>query len=328
MHGMHISAIDLNLAVVLRALLEERSVTRAARRLALSQSATSHALGRLRAIANDPLFVRTRTGLVPTARAEAMADVVRSSVAALEAAFLAQAPFDPRTVERTFRLRPSDYVEHLLVPRLFERLAKVAPKIDLFARSVATEPALALEQGELDLLIQPTRTGEQVGRFHTEVLWDDHFVGIARRGHPLTRGRVTPERFANASHAVISPRGQPGGGMIDEALKQRGLLRRIAFTTPSFLAAPQVVATTNLVMLLPTRIAVALEKKLGLALFDPPLDIPGFQMAMFWHNRHDSDPAHAFVRKEIARVAAALPQPERLSRRRTRQKLEKQPLGS
>jgi len=317
MHGVHISAIDLNLAVVLRALLDERSVSRAARQLGLSQSATSHALGRLRALVKDPLFVRTRTGLVPTARAEAMADTVRSSVAALEGTFFAPSPFDPRTVERTFRLRPSDYVEYLLVPRLLERLAKVAPRVNVFARPVATEPTLALEQAQLDLLIQPTRTGEQTDGFHMQELWDDHFVGIARRGHPLTRGRVTVERFARASHALVSPRGQPGGGRIDEALEQHGLLRRIAFTTPSFLAAPQVVAMTDLVMILPARIAATLVGQLRIAIFDPPLEVPGFRMAMFWHDRHHSDPAHAFIRGEIAQIAATLPGPASPSRRET-----------
>ncbi len=317
LHGMHISAVDLNLAVVLRALLDERSVSRAARRLGLSQSATSHALGRLRALVQDPLFVRTRTGLVPTARAEAMAAAVRSSVAALETTFLAPPPFDPRTVEQTFRIRSSDYVEYLLVPRLLERLAKVAPKVDVSARAAVKEPTLALEEGQLDLLIQPTRSGEQTDGFPMDELWDDRLVGLARRGHPLTRGRITLERFASASHALVSPRGQPGG-MVDDVLKQHGITRRIAFTTPSFLVGPQVVAKTDLVMILPARIAAALERQLRLATFEPPLEVPGFRMAMFWHDRHDSDPAHAFIRREIAQVAAALPRPASLEPRRTR----------
>jgi DNA-binding transcriptional LysR family regulator len=316
MHGMQISAVDLNLAVVLRALLDERSVSRAARRLGLSQSATSHALGRLRTLVQDPLFVRTRTGIVPTARAEAMADIVRSSVGALEATFLTPRQFDPRTVERTFRIRPSDYVEYLIIPRLLERLAKVAPRVSIFARPMATEPTLALEEGQLDLLIQPTRSGEQTDGFHMEELWDERLVGIARRGHPLTKGRVTLERFASASHALVSPRGEPGG-MVDDVLKQHGMRRRIAFTTPSFLVAPHVVAMTDLVMVLPERIATALQEQLRLATFEPPLEVPGFRMAMFWHDRHDSDPAHAFIRREIAQVAA-LPSPASLTRRRKR----------
>jgi DNA-binding transcriptional LysR family regulator len=314
---MQISAVDLNLAVVLRALLDERSVSRAARQLGLSQSATSHALSRLRALVQDPLFVRTRTGIVPTARAEGMADAVRSSVATLEATFFASPPFDPRTLERTFLLRPSDYVEYLLVPRLLERLAKTAPKVGLFARAVVTEPTVALEQGQLDLLIQPTRSGEQTDGFHMEELWEERLVGIARRGHPLTRGRVTLQRFAAASHVLVSPRGQPGG-MVDDVLKRHGVPRRIAFTTPSFLVAPQVVATTDLVMILPGRIAAALAGQLGLATFEPPLEVPGFRMAMFWHDRHDSDPAHSFIRREIAQVVDALPSSASLTRRRTR----------
>jgi DNA-binding transcriptional LysR family regulator len=306
---MHISAIDLNLVVVLRALLDEKSVSRAARRLGLSQSATSHALGRLREVVKDPLFVRTRAGLVPTARAEAMAASVRASLDALDETLFARTPFDPGTVKRTFHIRPSDYVEFLVIPRLIERLAEVAPGVDLFARSTATEPTLALERGELDLLIQPPRTGEQTEAFHMEKIWDEQFMGIARRGHPLTRGRMTLKRFASARHALVAPRGQPGGGRIDEALREHRLQRHIAFRTPSFLAAPQVVAATDLVMVLPARLATALARQLRLATFEPPVEIPGFEMAMFWHDRHDSDPVHAFLRMEIAHVAAALPEP-------------------
>jgi DNA-binding transcriptional LysR family regulator len=313
---MHISAVDLNLVVVLRALLDERSVSRAARRLGLSQSATSHALGRLREVVKDPLFVRTRTGLVPTARAEAMAASVRASLDALDETLFAHAPFDPGTVKRTFHIRPSDYVEFLVVPRLIERLVEVAPGVDLFARATATEPALALEQGELDLLIQPPRTGEQTEGFHMQKLWDEQFVGIARKGHPFTRGRVTLKQFASAKHALVAPRGQPGGGRIDEALREHGLQRHIAFRTPSFLAAPQVVAATDLVMILPARLATALAGQLRLATFQAPVEIPGFEMAMFWHDRQDSDPVHAFLRMEVAHVAAALPGPAGKSRHR------------
>jgi DNA-binding transcriptional LysR family regulator len=246
-----------------------------------------------------------------------MADAIHSSVAALEATFFAPPPFDPKTVERTFHIRPSDYVEYLLVPRLLERLADVAPRVTVSARSVVAEPTLALEAGQLDVLIQPTRSGEQTEGFHMAELWDERLVGIVRRGHPFTRGRVTLERFAAASHALVSPRGDPGG-MVDDVLKQHGLSRHVAFTTPSFLVAPQVVATTDLVMVLPARIAAALEGQLHLATFEPPLDVPGFRMAMFWHDRHDSDPAHAFIRGEIARVAAALPRPAGLAPRRSR----------
>ncbi|HEX3902074.1 MAG TPA: LysR substrate-binding domain-containing protein [Polyangia bacterium] len=140
-------------------------------------------------------------------------------------------------------------------------------------------------------------------------LWNEEFVGIARRGHPLTRGRVTLGRFASAKHVLVAPRGQPGGGRIDDALREHGLQRHIAFRTPSFLAAPQVVAATDLVMILPARLATALAGQLRLATFEPPVQVPGFEMAMFWHDRHDSDPVHAFLRMEVAHIAAALAKP-------------------
>ncbi len=314
---MHISGIDLNLAVVLRALLDERNVSRAARKLGLSQSATSHALGRLRDLVQDPLFVRTRAGLVPTVRAEAMASAVRSAVSALETSLFAPPPFEPLTLARTFRVRPSDYVEFLIVPRLLERLAKVAPHVDLWARPAVIEPTVALETGQLDLLVQPTRTAEPTSGLHVERLWADHFVGVMRRGHPLAKGRLTLERFAAASHALVAPTGQPGG-IVEDALAKHGLSRRIAFTTPSFLVAPQVVAATDLLLIMPERVAAAIARTSQLVLFKPPLALPGFDVAMFWHGRHDSDAAHRFIRGEIARVAAALPRPSPSRSQRTR----------
>jgi DNA-binding transcriptional LysR family regulator len=249
-----------------------------------------------------------------------MAGAVRSAVNALEASFFAPPPFDAMTLKRTFHVRPSDYVEYLIVPRLLERLAKVAPNVDYSARTAASEPTLALEQGQLDLLIQPTRTGEQTEGLHMEELWDDHFVGVMRRGHPLAKGRLTLARFAAASHALVAPRGQPGG-IIDDLLEKHGLSRRIAFTTPSFLVAPQVVAATNLVLIVPARIAEAFVRRLPLVTFEPPLELPGFRIAMFWHHRHDSDPAHLFVRREVARAAAGLPEPSRPSLGRRKRKV-------
>jgi DNA-binding transcriptional LysR family regulator len=319
MQRVHIAGIDLNLAVVLRALLDERNVSRAARQLGLSQSATSHALGRLRELLQDPLFVRTRTGLVPTARAESMAGSVRAAMAALEASFFAPPPFDPLTVKRTFHIRPSDYVEYLIVPRLLERLAEVAPNVDFSARPAATEPTLALEQGQLDLLIQPTRTGDRTEGFHAQELWDDHLVGVMRRGHPLANGKLTLRRFAAARHALVAPRGQPGG-IVDDLLESHGLSRRIVFTTPSFLVAPQVAAATDLLLIIPARVAEACVGTLPLVRFEPPLPLPGFRVAMFWHDRHDSDPAHRFVRGEVARAAAALPEPSRAGQARRKRR--------
>ena len=306
MQRMHITGIDLNLAVVLRALLDARSVSRAARQLGLSQSATSHALGRLRTVMRDPLFVRTRAGLVPTPRAEAIARAVRTAVTTLEESLLVPPPFDPTMVQRTFHLRPSDYVEYLIVAALQVRLAERMPRVELRALPPAGEPTLALEQGELDLLIQPPRNGERTEGLHVQALWDDRLVGVMRRGHPLARGRMTLARFAAARHALVAPRGQPGG-MVDELLREHGLERRVAYMTPSFLAAPFVVAATDLLLVLPARVAETFVQRGDLVIFEPPLTLPGFRIAMFWHDRQDADPAHRLLRSEIAEVARAMP---------------------
>ncbi|MFT3695681.1 MAG: LysR family transcriptional regulator [Kofleriaceae bacterium] len=306
MQRVHISGIDLNLAIVLRALLDERSVSRAAKQLGLSQSATSHALARLRLVMQDPLFVRTRTGLVPTPRAEAIAQAVRTAVTALEQSLLVPPPFDPKAVRRTFHIRPSDYVEYLIVPPLQAQLAERMPNVELRALAPASDPVLALEQGELDLLVQPPMNGDRTERLHVRPLWEDRLVGVMRRGHPLARGRMTLARFAAARHALIAPRGEPGG-FVDDLLRERGLERRVAYMTPSFLAAPLIVAATDLLLVLPARVAETFVQRGDLTTFEPPVNLPGFRIAMFWHDRHDADPAHRLLRTEIAELAKAMP---------------------
>ncbi|HVH42085.1 MAG TPA: LysR family transcriptional regulator [Labilithrix sp.] len=313
MHRMHIAGIDLNLAVVLHVLLEERSVSRGARRLGLSQSATSHALARLRALLHDPLFVRTSTGLVPTARAEAMASTLASALSAIEGSFFSAPVFDPATARRTFHVGTSDYAEHVFMPPLLTRLAKQAPNMDVWTRAATEGATTALAQGQLDLVIAPGTAGDRTEGLHTVALWEDHFVFVVRRGHPLTRGKLTVDRFAGARHAFIAPRGRPGG-VVDEALAKRGRSRRIAFTTPNFLVAPQVVANTDLVITLASRVATVFAQALPLVLLPPPLELPGFRIAMFWHERRHADPAHQFLREEVTRAARELPASARTGR--------------
>lgn len=306
MHEMHIRGIDLNLALVLQTLLEERSVSRAAARLGLSQSATSHALARLRDIVKDPLFVRTSRGLTPTVRAEGMADALTTALASIERSFFAPPAFDPAHAKRTFEIGTSDYTEHLLLPPLLTRLAKVAPHMDVRTRATPNDPMTHLAHGDLDLGMWPIQTEEKTQTLHVAELWEDRFVGVVRRGHPLLKGKVTVDRYASARHAFIAPRGKAGGA-VDDALALKGRSRRVALMTPSFLIGPQVVAKTDLVITLGWRIASALAETLPLALFEPPVELAGFRLAMYWHERRHDDPAHRFLREEILAIAASLP---------------------
>lgn len=305
MHGMHLAGVDLNLAVVLHALLTERSVSRAAKRLGLSQSATSHALRRLRDLLGDPIVVRTREGIAPTPRADALTDKLSAALGALEEALLGAAAFDPKTVERRFYVSASDYAEFVLMPPLLARIATEAPGVDIWVRPYDEGLADHLRRGDVDLVLGVPASIENADGIRGAELFEERFVCLARKGHPLTRGKLTPERFAAARHAFIAPRGRPGGA-VDVALAEQGLERRVAFAVPHFLMVPHVVAATDLVVTVAERIARAFVTSLSLQVFEPPLALPPFSLFMFWHVRHDADPAQLWLRRTLASVAAEM----------------------
>ncbi|MFZ5482369.1 MAG: LysR family transcriptional regulator [Myxococcota bacterium] len=280
--------------VSLHALLETGSVTRAAKWMGVTQSAMSHTLARLRADLGDPLLVRSGRGLVPTARAEAMAPRLREAVEALEAAMAAAPAFHPATARRTLRVATTDLVELALLPAVLARLGHEAPGVDLQVRA-ALDAETALAAGQVDLAIQPLRADAPVAGLRTRALFHERFTCAMRRGHPLAEGELTPERFAAARHALVAPRGTPGG-VVDEVLAARGLSRRTVVIVPTFLVVPHLVATTDLVVTLPERIAVAFAGLLPLAVVPHPLDLPGFTISMVWHERAHADPGHRWLR--------------------------------
>jgi DNA-binding transcriptional LysR family regulator len=305
MHDMHLSAVDLNLAPVLHALLAERSVSRAAKRLGLSQSATSHALARLRDLLGDPLLVRSKEGLVPTPRALALEEPVELAVRSLEGTFLARPSFDPGTARRRFVIATSDYVETILLPGLIARLAADAPGVDLCVRSMEGEAEDELRRGEIDIVLGVHRDGAEGSTLRGVRLFDDDFVCMMRHGHPLAEGVLDVARFASARHALIAPRGRPGGP-VDEALAELGLARRVALSVPHFLVAPHVVARTDLVLTVARRIAETFAGMLPLAIVESPLALPTFTIGMQWGERNDTDPGHAWLRQRLAEAARGL----------------------
>jgi len=305
MHPMHLVGIDLNLALVLHSVLEERSVSRAARRLGLSQSATSHALARLRNLLDDPVVVRTPEGLAPTPRAQLLAPALASGLQALEQALLTRPAFDPSSAQRAFRLGASDYAEYLLLPPLLERLGKNAPLVDLWAVPLRPEQESQLATGDLDVAIGLPPATDRLAGLHLEPLFEERFVCLVRKGHPLTRGKLTVSRFAKARHALIAPRGRPGGA-VDSALEGRGLTRRVALAVPHFLVAPPIIARTDLVLTIAERIARAFRASLPLTVLDPPLPLPRFTVAMIWHERTHTDAACVWLRSAIREAASTV----------------------
>ncbi|MBK9037350.1 MAG: LysR family transcriptional regulator [Myxococcales bacterium] len=303
-----LAAVDLNLLRALDALLAERHVTRAAARLGLTQSAASHALARLRAQLGDPLLVRgPRGALVPTARAEALAPVVARALGELALVWRG-VEFDPATTARTFHVGAGDFAELVLLPALVARLAKVAPRIDLFVRPVPDDIGGAMAAGEVDVVLAPARPRDLTGGCYQRHLFDETFTCAMRADHPAARARLTLDRFCALDHLLIAPRGT-AGGFVDGALAALGRQRRVAVAVPHFLVAPLVLAATDLIATIPRRVAAAFEPGVALALRPPPLEVAGFGVHVLWHERTATDPAQAWLREQIVAVAGPPPAP-------------------
>lgn len=295
--------IDLNLLAVFDAVMTERHVTRAAKRLAMSQPAVSNALGRLRFMLKDELFLKIPTGVEPTPRAIELWGSVRAALAQIREA-LDPAAFDPATARSKFTIAMTDYTSALFLPSLMERLELKAPGIDLrVVPNTNINASTLLDRGEIDFGfgVYP----EQGSRFRTQVLFREEYVCAMRRDHPLTRQTLTPEAFASAKHLLISLTGD-ATGFIDRALEEIGMKRRIALTVNQFALAPVIVVKSDLIATL-TRRAIrrsGLENKLHLAPL--PIALAPTLVRLIWHERNERDPSHKWLRQEIAEIAAAV----------------------
>jgi DNA-binding transcriptional LysR family regulator len=306
MHYAHseLNAIDLNLVLALDALLTERHVTRAAMRLGISQSAASHALARLRELFDDPLLVRGPRGtMVSTSRADQLAPAVHRVLVDLAAVLRGDAAFDPATARRTFRIGGGDYVELVLLPRLLERIGRTAPGVDVWVHSFTEHGDTELAAGVLDLVIGPPRGAARPAGSFEKVLFDESFTCIVRAGHPLAGSKMTLARYCAAPHLLVAPRGTPGS-VVDDALAAVGRHRRIAAAIPHFLVVPYVIAGSDLVATLASRVAAMFSETLGLVCAPPPLAIPKFQIALAWHERTHQDAPHRWLRDQLIAVAA------------------------
>jgi DNA-binding transcriptional LysR family regulator len=301
MHSVHLSSIDLNLLVVLDAVLETHSVSAAAARLALSPSATSHALARLRELLGDPVLVRAGRAMVPTTRAERIRPRLAALLDDLRAVLQLEGELDPATLSRGFRIGATDYAELLVVSRLSDALAEAAPGVDLYSSALTATALDPLRSAELDLAIGVfLDLPDDVCR---EALFHERFVCVMRRGHSGLRGRMTAKRYAEMQHVLVSPRGGPRG-IVDAVLERSGLHRRVARTVANFLVAPHLIARCDYVLTIPARIAAAMP--LALAVREPPIELAGFDLTMAWHRRHDVDPTHTWLRARVRDIAARI----------------------
>ncbi|MGF1467557.1 MAG: LysR family transcriptional regulator [Sandaracinaceae bacterium] len=300
-HGL--SRIDLNLLVALDALIEERSVTRAAGRIGVTQSAMSHTLRRLRDVFDDPLLVRVGAGMQLTPRAEALSATLRSGLRTL-GRVLAAPGFDPATSERTFRIATADLVDALFVPRLLGELRREAPGIALtIVSSGGAGVAEALATGDLDLAVLARPQVEDSAGLVGRTLLRDSLSCYLRFDHPVLEAGLTLAAYVEQAHALISPRGE-GPGFVDELLAERGLARRVALRLPHFHSAPAIVAATDLVLTAPSALARLLADDSPLVVRPLPLDAPLHAVACHWHARFTQDPGHVWLRETLARIVA------------------------
>ena len=298
---MRLAGIDLNLLTSLDALLDERNVTRAARRLGVTQPAVSHNLRRLRELLGDPLLVRTPRGMQTTPRAAELRPFVRAALDAAQAVLQPAPGFDPATAGRTFVLTMADQAAFQLLPPLIERIAAAAPGVVLQLRPPPADVSAALAEGELELAIGVFR--DSPAGIRGELLWTESFACVVRRTGPGARAPLDLARYLERSHLLVAPRGRPGS-VVDDLLAQTGRQRRIAVVVPHFLVAPAIIATSDLVWTAPAGLARALAAHYPLAVRPPPLALPGFAMSMRWHLRLDRDPGLLWLRDLLRAVAA------------------------
>jgi DNA-binding transcriptional LysR family regulator len=297
---MNIHGIDLNLLLIFESLVEERHVGRAAKRVGLSQPAFSNALARLRSRLEDPLFVRTAHGMMPTPRAEQLAGPVRAALAQLRQTFEGSAAFDPAASTQRFRIAMSDDVELRLVS-LFAR-AMHSGDLQMQTRRLEwlfTIPETELRNGSLDLAIGYFPDARHLAPgFMMETLSEENNVVIARRGHPMLRGKLTLEKFAQLDHAAVMYRNQPWG-LIDNELAARDLRRRLRLALPHCLSVLHAVASSNLVACIQESVVKRFGRGLGLASRPEPMGLPPFSLRMVWHRQRNDDPAQRWIRNLI-----------------------------
>jgi len=295
------STPDLNLLVTLDVLLAEGSVARAARRLRLSPSAMSRALARLRETTGDPLLVRAGRGLVPTPRAIELRDRVSQLVQDGRAVLRPTEKLNLKQLVRTFTLRTSDGFVENFGPDLIARVGKDAPGVRLCFVQKPDKDSTPLRDGIVDLetgVVGDTAAPE----LRVQALFRDRFIGVVRKGHPLSRGEITPSRYAAGRHIYVSRQGRDKGP-IDEALSSLGLEREIVTIVGGFPAALALARASDLIASVPERHTGNLRA--GMHSFPIPIPTPEITISLLWHPRLHADSAHRWLRGLVLEVCAA-----------------------
>ena len=286
LNEIDLARADLNLLTLFDVVLHEGHVGRAADRMHLTPSAVSHGLGRLRRLLNDPLFLKTPKGVVPTARATELATPIAEVLARARRVISSAEPFEPARSTRRFAIGAPDGVSAVLLPSLFHRIRQDAPGIAISVRQLLPDPGepsperawrsafTELEARAMDIAVLPCE--DVPARFRARTLYEEDFILAVRVGHPLAE-TPTLERYCEAQHLVVSQSGD-ASGFVDRVLAEQGRSRRIALTVPNFMFALAVLAETDLVSALPRRFMALHAQRFGLVGIEPPLALGRFQI--------------------------------------------------
>jgi DNA-binding transcriptional LysR family regulator len=302
MHQVDLSAVDLNLLKLFESLVRERSVTQAGLRLGLSQPAASRALGRLRTMMGDRLVVRGKLGLELTPRGEMLAGPVTKLLDDARG-IVSPAVFDPGSATGRITIAAHDHLSFMVLAGLMDRFERHAPALSLHIAPPAGDNVRLIEHGDADLALGIFKA--LPGSFHRRGLYEDGMVCVARSDHPIVGDGLSLERYVSLRHVAVTISGM-GESAVDIALSARGLTRHVALRVPHFLAGAMLVADSDMILTLPSRLARLLAKKLPLALLELPLQVAPLSPAMIWHERFHRDPAHVWVRQQLVDVVASL----------------------
>lgn len=291
---------DLNLLPIFVALMEERSVTRAAERLGMTQPALSNALARLRTTLQDPLFIRERYGIQPTPIALELAPMIADALAKLDDAVLGQQDFDPSTAQRLFTIAPNGYVEFVLLPAIVARLQEVAPGIKLRLTPYGNDLVeTGVVSGTTAMVLG--RIIDPPDNLVVQLLMDEGLACVVRAGHPTIGDRVSRAQFEQLKHVNVVPPGRMRAGLF-QALAQQSLKRDVALSVTNFFAVAEMIAVTDHIATLPKLICRRLEHDPRLKVLALPANLGTFPVEMAWHVRYRHDPAHRWLRETVRQV--------------------------
>lgn len=295
--GVNLRTLDLNLLLIFDAVYGERSISKAARKLHLSQPTVSNALARLRERLQDPLFERSTGGMLPTARAKALADPIRHALTTLEQGLRGDDPFDFARAEREFVIAVEDYSESVILPGFIHWLAKLAPSVRIRIRAeVSAALKNELRDGSVDLALDYFPL--QGASFNNHCVLTETLMCLSRRDHPCLTEPMTLETYLAMRHIVLgtSSNARP---MIDLALSKRGLQRQIAVTVPHFISMPAMVQSTDMICTLPRRMALLYADNFRVKSHQLPVRVPHFPVYLICHELQTADAGHQWLRTHL-----------------------------